>query len=74
MGIPIEELKKLCDYIDGKYVSKKGKDYIDALSSLFLLKNKNDKPFTVEDIKKQPLLKDFEFSGVEEYKYICVCR
>lgn len=71
MGVSIEELKKLCDYIDGEYVSKKGNDYIDALSSLFSLDNQNDKPFTIEDIKKQPVLKDFKFPGVEEYKYIC---
>lgn len=67
----IEELKRLCNCIDGEYVSKEGKDYIEALSGLFALENKNDKPFTIEDIKKQPVLKDFKFSGVKEYKYIC---
>ena len=71
MSVPIEELKKLCDYIDGEYVSKSGEDYINALSEVFSLINRNDTPFTIEDVKHQPVLDDFDFSGVTDYKYIC---
>lgn len=70
-SIDIELLKQLCDFDGKEYTSKKGDDYILSLAKVFSLNNINDKPFTVEDIKKQPLLSDFDFSGVNDYKYIC---
>lgn len=66
-------LKTLCNY-DVKtmqYIQKSGTDYIEALGNIFDLNNINDKPFTIEDIKNQPLLTDFKFPGVQDYKYIC---
>ncbi|AZG68648.1 GIY-YIG nuclease family protein [Mycoplasma struthionis] len=33
--------------------------------------NKNDKPFTLEDVKEQPELKDFKFEGIIDFQYIC---
>lgn len=70
-SISIEDLKSLCNFKDNIYTSKYNKEYIDALSNLFALNNKNDNPFTKEDILKQPLLKDFNFIGVKDYKSIC---
>lgn len=67
----INMLKTLCDYENGRYVSKVGDEYIAALGKLVELKNTNDKPFTIEDIKKEPLLGDFKFLGVAEFKHIC---
>ena len=49
--LTLEELLTLCDF-DGKlYIQKKGADYLDALSRLFSLNNRNDIPFTLDDIK-----------------------
>ncbi len=69
--LSLNELKSLCDFKNGIYISKSGNDYINALSKLFSLTNKNDKPFTIEDIKKQPTLREFNFSGKNDYEFIC---
>lgn len=71
MAVNIEDLKSLCDYKDGHYESKKGQDYLDALARIFPLDNINDNPFTLDDIKQQPELRDFRFPGLIDYKYIC---
>lgn len=70
-SIDIEILKQLCDFDGELFISKVGNDYIQSLGNVFQLDNINDNPFTIEDIKKQPLISDFKFDGVEEYKYIC---
>lgn len=69
----IYELISLCDFdtTQNLYVSKKGDDYIAALSNLYELVNKNDKPFTIEDIVQQPKLNEFSFPGVSEFKFLC---
>lgn len=66
-------LIQLCDFnsVDGLYYSKQGEDYIAALEKLFHSKNTNDNPFSVKDILSQPILSDFSFKGVEEFKLIC---
>lgn len=71
MAVNIEDLKSLCDFKDGHYESKKGQDYLDALAMIFPLDNINDNPFTINDIKQQPELRDFRFPGLIDYKYIC---
>lgn len=71
MAVNIEDLKSLCDYKNGHYESKQGQDYLDALARIFPLDNINDNPFTIEDIKQQPELRDFRFPGLIDYKYIC---
>ncbi len=73
-SMPIENFKKLCDFNGTVYESKKGNEYIKALSKIFELNNTNDKPFTKEDILKQPKLKDFTFDGVKDFEYICKLR
>ena len=73
-SLTLEQFKSLCDYDGQKYISKKGINYIQALSELFWLNNVNDKPFTIEDIKKQPELSTFTFEGVKDYKKICKLR
>lgn len=70
-SMPIEDFKKLCDFNGTMYESKKGNEYIKALSELFSLNNINDKPFTRADILKQPKLKEFAFIGVKDFEYIC---
>lgn len=70
-NIDIEILKQLCDFNGEVYMSKVGDDYILSLGKVFPLDNINDNPFTIEDIKKQPLLSEFHFDGVNDYKYIC---
>lgn len=70
-SIDLEILKTLCEFDGIEYISKSGDEYVKSLGKIFSLDNNNDKPFTIEDIKKQPLLKDFKFSGVEDYRYIC---
>lgn len=71
--LEIKKLQSLCDYNKntGEYISKSGREYIKALSKVFNLVNRNDKPFTIEDIKKEPTLNKFKFEGVKDYKYIC---
>lgn len=76
-----KELLKLCDEyeslvnIDGdliiSYKSKYGIDYNQALSLIFDLVNANDKPFTMEDVLKQPLKDSFKFKGINDFKFIC---
>ncbi len=69
--LDIETLKTLCNYDGEKYIQKSGTDYINALGQVFPLSNNNDRPFTIDDVKKQPILSDFKFLGVSDYKYIC---
>lgn len=69
--LDIETLKTLCNYDGEKYIQKSGTDYINALGQVFPLSNNNDRPFTIDDVKKQPILSDFKFPGVSDYKYIC---
>ena len=70
-SMPIENYKKLCDFNGEKYVSKKGLEYINALDEVFTLININDRPFLIEDIKKQPRLEDFKFDGINDFHFIC---
>lgn len=70
-SLTIEEFKQLCDYDGTKYVQKSGVDYINSLEQIYELKNKNDRPFTIEEVKRQPLLKDFAFPGVQEFDFVC---
>lgn len=67
-----EELKSLCNYSNEKelYVSKEKEDYINAISAFVSPKNKNDKPFLIEDIIKEPLLKEFQFEGLKDFSYV----
>lgn len=65
-------LLKICDKNeDGKYYSKEGSSYIESLKSILASKNTNDNPFNVQDIMNQPVLQDFKFEGLNEFKYIC---
>ena len=50
-----EEIIQLCDFDGEKYVQKSGEQYISALSSIFSLINRNDKPFTIDDIEKESI-------------------
>jgi len=70
-SMPLDKFKILCDFDGEKYVSKRGADYIAALAQVFSLVNENDKPFTLSQIRQQPLINDFDFEGVKEFKYIC---
>ncbi len=70
-SLAFEQHISLCDKNGNEYVSKSGQDYIDALSNIFSLNNINDKPFTIKDILLQPILNDFTFSGVGDFKKIC---
>jgi len=71
MSLNISELKKLCDFDGEKYVSKSGNEYIKALGEIYKLDNKNDRPFTIEDIVKQPTMNEFKFSGLKDFEFIC---
>lgn len=70
-SLDLAQLQSLCDFDGEKYISKSGQAYVDALSAVFNLINKNDKPFSREDIIQQPLLNEFDFSGFQEFKFIC---
>lgn len=69
--LTIDELKSLCNKTGEKYISKEGNDYVLALDNLFGLVNRNDTPFSLEDIASQPLLSEFTFEGIADFKYIC---
>ncbi len=68
-----KSLLDLCDFDKKRnvYLSKSGQKYITALYNHFKGQNKNDKPFTINDIKKQPTVKQFKFKGVKDFKFIC---
>lgn len=59
--LSLDKLKTLCNFEKGEYVSKSGDKYVKALEKLFTLKNKNDKPFSVDDIKKSANFRRFYF-------------
>jgi len=42
-----------------------------SLEKIFPFNNKNDKPFSLGDIKAQPTLDEFSFSGKEDFNFIC---
>lgn len=69
----LSHLIDLCELnpVDNLYYSKQGQNYIDSLKDIFQSKNINDNPFSIEDILQQPVLSDFTFKGVEEFKFIC---
>lgn len=69
--LTINELKSLCDFDNGIYTSKQGNEYIEALSKLFNITNKNDKPFTEDDVISQPTLNDFNFLGKNDFIFCC---
>lgn len=66
-----DELIALCDKYKDHYESKRGDDYINALSTVFNIKNRNDKPFVIREIMRQPTIQDFGFAGVKEFQFIC---
>lgn len=70
-SLTLEQLKSLCNLEKDIYISKEGEDYINSLSSVFNLINRNDKPFSIDDIIKEPLLSDFEFEGKNDFIFIC---
>ena len=70
-SLSLEQFISLCDEINGGYIQKSGDDYLNALSKIFPLNNKNDRPFTLDDIKTQPTLKSFIFSGKNDFIFIC---
>lgn len=74
----IKLLKTLCDVFEeeGKkyYVSKAGADFIKALREFSKSSNKNDTPFTLEEVIQQPTIDEFKFDGVKEFKFICKWR
>lgn len=70
-SLTIDQYISLCDPDGLDYVSKQGQDYINALSKLFPLNNKNDQPFLISDILNQPTLDSFEFSGKNDFALIC---
>ncbi len=69
----LDLLLNLCNFNpkDGLYYSKEGYEYIDSLKPIFKSKNTNDNPFTIDEIISQPLLSDFKFKGVEEFRFVC---
>ena len=69
--LTVDELIELCDKYKDHYESKIGDDYIDALSNVFKIKNRNDKPFVVREVMRQPTIDDFNFVGLKEFQYIC---
>ena len=70
-SLTLEEYKSLCFFNGVYFESKIGEEYISALKELFPIKNNNDIPFTIEDVKKQPTLHSFNFSGKEDFIFIC---
>lgn len=70
-SLSLEQFISLCDYQNGAYIQKSGDNYLQALSKIFQLNNKNDKPFSLNNIKSQPTLKEFAFSGKEDFIFIC---
>ena len=68
----LNELLNLCElYDDGLYRSKHGVEYLTSLKHFLNSKNKNDNPFTDDDIIIQPQKKDFKFEGLKDFKYVC---
>jgi len=73
-NLSFDELLKLVDkYID-HYESKKGLNYVQGLKDVFGDKNRNDRPFIIEDILKCPTLEDFWLDGMNEFEYCCILK
>lgn len=72
-SLNLDQLKSLCNYDEasGNYIAKSGQKYIEALSKIVNIVNKNDLPIGVEDIIKQPLIDDFKFKGKDDFIYTC---
>ena len=66
-----DELIALCDKYRDHYESKIGDDYITALSKVFQIKNRNDRPFVEREVMRQPTIEDFNFVGLREFQFIC---
>lgn len=70
-----KQLLSLCEKnSDALYVSKSGIAYIESLKKLFKFNNKNDIPFTTDDVIRQPELKDFNFSGIDDFVPACTLK
>jgi hypothetical protein len=72
--LSFEKIQKICNFENGKFISKNGSDYVESLASIFNIANRNDKPFSIEDIVLQPTLNDFNFSGKNDFVYICTLK
>lgn len=70
-SLSLEQFKSLCDYRNGVYTQKSGEEYLRELEKILPFRNKNDKPFMLDEIKKQPSLDEFSFSGKEDFIFIC---
>lgn len=68
--LSFEQIEKITNFKDGKFISKEGDEYIDGLNSIFNVVNRNDRPFTLSDIISQPKLEDFDFIGLNDFVYI----
>lgn len=66
-----DELIALCDKYKDHYESKIGDDYVAALSKVFQIKNRNDRPFVEREVMRQPTIEDFNFVGLREFQFIC---
>lgn len=69
----IAKLLNMCTFLEKEniYVSKHGEDFQSALFKNFEIKNRNDLPFTISDIKEQPTWESFKFVGKNDFKFIC---
>lgn len=68
--LSFEQIKQITDFKDGRYVSKEGDEYVEGLTNIFNVVNRNDKPFTINDIISQPKLEDFDFIGITDFEYV----
>lgn len=53
------------------YTRKEDEEFVEALNRIFPWTNKNDIPFTKNDIRNTKKLKDFSFDGKNDFEYVC---
>jgi hypothetical protein len=70
-NVSIDQIKTLFVESSHGLISKEDNYYVEAFSKIISGTNKNDVPFTKNDIIKQPTLNDFNFNGKNDFIYIC---
>lgn len=72
-NLSTQQLHSLCEYDvkNNRYVAKCGEAYVKALAEVVNIVNKNDLPFLLDDVIKEPCLDEFAFDGKNDFIYIC---
>lgn len=73
-NITYEQAKTLFTLDKGKYVRKEDDIFVSAFMKIIQGTNKNDTPFTKNEIKTQKTWDEFSFVGKNDFEFVCYLK